>query len=121
MVTRSGNRTSLPRLSTLAASVLVAFGALPAYAVDPTALPTGGQVAAGSAVISQSGARMDVNQATPKAILNWSSFNIGSGAGGHLPQPHPSSVGPQPGVSAPRGFRNPRGPPPHRPKILGEP
>src|SRR4051812_49919977 len=100
MVTRSGNRTSLPRLSTLAASVLVAFGALPAYAVDPTALPTGGQVAAGSAGISQSGARMGVKQATPKAILNWSSFNIGSGAGGQLSPPHPPSVAPDPPMSA---------------------
>src|SRR4051812_50147884 len=100
MVTRSGNRTSLPRLSTLAASVLVAFGALPAYAVDPTALPTGGQVAAGSAGISQSGARMGVNQATPQAIPNWSGFNIRSGAGGHLSPTPPPPRGPYPAVSA---------------------
>jgi large exoprotein involved in heme utilization and adhesion len=80
MVTRARNQRSSRRLNALAASVLVAFGSLPAYALDPTALPTGGQVAAGSAAISQSGAQMDVNQATQRAIINWQSFNIGANA-----------------------------------------
>ncbi|HZO01900.1 MAG TPA: filamentous hemagglutinin N-terminal domain-containing protein, partial [Burkholderiales bacterium] len=91
-MTRKGDRRTLPRLSVLTASVLVAFGALPAYALDPAALPTGGQVAAGSATIGQSGTRMDVNQATQKAIINWSSFNIGSAASVNFAQPNSSSV-----------------------------
>ena len=91
-MTRASDQRSRPRLGVLAASVLVAFGALPAYALDPAALPTGGQVAAGSATISQSGARMDVNQATQKAIINWSSFNIGSSASVNFAQPSSSSV-----------------------------
>jgi filamentous hemagglutinin family protein len=65
---------------------------MPAYALDPAALPTGGQVAAGSATINQSAARMDVNQATQKAIINWSTFNIGSGASVNFAQPNSSSV-----------------------------
>ena len=92
MVTRARNQRSSRRLNALAASVLVAFGSLPAYALDPTALPTGGQVAAGSATISQSGAQMDVNQATQRAIINWQSFNIGANASVNFAQPSASSV-----------------------------
>jgi filamentous hemagglutinin family protein len=91
-VIRTRDKRSYRRLNVVAASVLVAFGVLPAYALDPTALPTGGQVAAGSAAISQSGAHMDVNQATQRAIINWSTFNIGSAASVNFAQPSASSV-----------------------------
>ena len=60
------------------AVLLVTVGALPAHALDPNALPTGGQLTAGTATISQSGSRMNVNQASDRAILNWSTFNIGA-------------------------------------------
>ncbi|WP_404710695.1 YDG domain-containing protein [Sphingomonas sp. MMS24-J13] len=43
-------------------------------------LPTGGKFAAGSGSISQSGAGMQVNQSTTRAIINWNSFSIGSAA-----------------------------------------
>jgi filamentous hemagglutinin family protein len=57
-------------------------------------MPSGGQVAAGQATISQSGPGfMQIDQASQKAILNWESFSIGSG--GHVnffQQQGPSSV-----------------------------
>ena len=56
------------------------------------ALPTGGQVAAGAASITQSANRMDINQSTQKAILNWSSFNIGANAQVNFAQPNASAV-----------------------------
>ncbi|MFM9914042.1 MAG: filamentous hemagglutinin N-terminal domain-containing protein [Methylophilaceae bacterium] len=45
------------------------------------ALPTGGVVAAGSATISSAGSVMNINQATQRAIINWSGgFDVGSNA-----------------------------------------
>jgi filamentous hemagglutinin family protein len=58
----------------------------------PTQLPTGGAVVAGAAVITQSGARMDVNQASQKAIVEWGTFNIGAQAQVNFNQPSASSV-----------------------------
>ncbi|MCF8198369.1 MAG: filamentous hemagglutinin N-terminal domain-containing protein [Sulfuritalea sp.] len=58
----------------------------------PTALPTGGAVTAGQVAISSSGARMDLNQSSSAAIVNWDSFNIGSQAHVNFNQPSASSV-----------------------------
>ncbi|MCX7241650.1 MAG: filamentous hemagglutinin N-terminal domain-containing protein [Burkholderiales bacterium] len=70
-----------------------------AWAAPPTppvpavnALPTGAQVAAGAASITQSATRMDINQSTQKAILNWQSFNIGANAQVNFAQPNASAV-----------------------------
>ena len=61
-------------------------------AIDPSTLPTGGQVVAGQANISQSGTAMTIQQGSDKAILNWSSFSIGSGASVTFQQPTSSSI-----------------------------
>jgi hypothetical protein len=42
------------------------------------AAPLGGQVTAGSAKISQSGATTTITQQTPNASLSWQSFNVSS-------------------------------------------
>ncbi|MBX3452909.1 filamentous hemagglutinin N-terminal domain-containing protein [Ferrovibrio sp.] len=55
--------------------------------VATNALPTGGSVVAGTATITQSGARMDVTQSTQSGIINWQSFNIGSQAWVNFNQP----------------------------------
>lgn len=62
-----------------------------AYGLDINALPAGGQVKAGQAVISQSGSRMDINQSTNKAVINWQTFNIGQNAWVNFNQPSSSS------------------------------
>ena len=46
----------------------------------PTQLPTGAQVTAGSASISQSAATLDINQSSNRAVINWNTFNVGSQA-----------------------------------------
>jgi filamentous hemagglutinin family protein len=51
------------------------------------ALPTGGSVTAGSATIGGSGAAMTVNQTSQRAVIDWSSFNIGNGASVTFAQP----------------------------------
>ena len=61
-------------------------------ATDPNALPTGGQVVAGQANISQSGTAMTIQQSTDKAILNWNSFSVGSNASVAFLQPSSSSI-----------------------------
>lgn len=84
------NRTRNPLTVLLAA---VGFISLPAAAETPvTALPIGGVVSAGSAVISQSGAAMRVNQLTAKAVIDWQSFSIGREANVHFQQPSTSAI-----------------------------
>ena len=81
-------------LSRLLLLVLSALSAVPrsALALDANALPKGAQVSVGAATVSQSGNRMDVNQASERASLNWASFNIGRDAKVQFNQPSSSSV-----------------------------
>jgi filamentous hemagglutinin family protein len=66
---------------------------LPAHAqLAAHALPTGGRVAAGSASISSAGSALRVDQSTNKAVIDWQSFNIGSGASVRFNQPSSSSI-----------------------------
>jgi filamentous hemagglutinin family protein len=60
--------------------------------VGTTALPTGGQVAQGAAAISQAGAVMNINQSTAKAVLNWTTFDIGQNAKVNIVQPGADAV-----------------------------
>jgi filamentous hemagglutinin family protein len=55
-------------------------------------LPTVGQVAQGAANISQSGAVMNITQSTHKAVVNWNTFDIGTGAKVNIVQPGASAV-----------------------------
>jgi filamentous hemagglutinin family protein len=67
----------------MAASVLGAAAAAlagPAFALDPGALPSGAQVTAGQASMTQQGAQLRIDQATNKLVVNWNSFDIGSNA-----------------------------------------
>jgi len=75
----------------LVLSALLAAGGT-AKALDPHALPTGGQVVAGTAAISQAGSAMTINQHTDKMIANWNTFNIGQNASVAFQQPGASSV-----------------------------
>ena len=61
---------------------------------DPAAnaLPTGGQVVAGSVSISENGAAMTVTQGSSRGIVNWKSFDVGAGASVDFKQPDASSV-----------------------------
>ncbi|MDR2325168.1 MAG: YDG domain-containing protein [Acidovorax sp.] len=72
-------------------SVLVAALA-GAGVVMAQALPTGGQVVAGSGQISQSGTQLTVNQGSDRLVTNWQSFNIGAGHSVQFNQPSASAV-----------------------------
>ncbi len=75
---------SLRRAITVA-GIALAGGALAAPAANE--LPTGGNVVAGNATISTSGARMDVLQTSQHTAIDWNTFNIGSAAHVHFEQP----------------------------------
>ncbi len=63
--------------------------------VAPTALPAGGAVRAGAAAISQGGTAanpdLTVNQTSHRAVIEWSSFNIGSSSAVQFNQPDATS------------------------------
>ena len=63
------------------------------FPVHIFALPQGGQVAAGSAQISQPNAQnMHINQATNRAIINWQSFGISYNEAVQFFQPGSTSI-----------------------------
>lgn len=82
---RGKGRRSGHALTLLAASLLLAG---PALAVDPGALPTGGQITAGQGGISQTGQAMTVNQSTQNLIMQWQGFDIGQAASVRFVQPN---------------------------------
>src|SRR5688572_23311989 len=60
---------------------------------NAAAAPTGGQVVGGAATIEQPNAHTTlVNQTTPRAALNWTSFGIGAGESVIFKQPSASAV-----------------------------
>ena len=58
----------------------------------PHQLPTGEQVVGGQAQISRQQAMMTIDQATPRAAIDWQSFDIGSAAHVDIRQPSSQSV-----------------------------
>ncbi|MCO6418712.1 filamentous hemagglutinin N-terminal domain-containing protein, partial [Siccirubricoccus sp. KC 17139] len=72
-------------------ALLPAIGAAQAQSVAPNARPTGGQVVAGSASISQSPNTTTIHQTTDRAAINWQSFNVGSQQSVNFQQPSASS------------------------------
>ncbi len=89
--TRSrSKRGGRARRALLAAALLGA--AAPGWAIDATALPSGGRVVAGQASVVQSGASLDVRQASERLIMDWSRFDIGAQARVGFTQPSAASV-----------------------------
>ena len=81
-------RPSRGRISMLLVSLVAQF--IPSFAY---ALPTDGNVVAGQATVSQANASsMQINQASTQAVINWGTFNVGSGESVRFIQPSASSV-----------------------------
>ncbi len=85
-------RRSAFGLSCLTAAVLLAWGTAPVFALDPNALPSGGRITAGQGSVTQSGATMQINQASPRLAADWQSFNIGANAAVTFNQPNAGAV-----------------------------
>ena len=56
------------------------------------ALPSGGVVSGGVATIAASGPQLNVTQGSARAVIDWNSFNIGSGERVNIAQPSTSSI-----------------------------
>lgn len=80
----------------LAACWLAWGGAAAAQAIAPTTLPLGGVVAQGAATLQGAGSAaapvLNVNQSSQRAVLNWSSFNLGSAGTVNFNQPNAQSA-----------------------------
>ncbi|MBI1195579.1 MAG: filamentous hemagglutinin N-terminal domain-containing protein [Gammaproteobacteria bacterium] len=84
--------TSFRFLSAVAAAITLSTPALAQTPPAPDQLPTSGQIVAGQVGVSQTGAAMDITQSTPRAAINWQSFDIGSRAQVNFVQPSNDSV-----------------------------
>jgi filamentous hemagglutinin family protein len=77
----------------LAVAVAVALVPLGAHAqAGPATLPAGGTVTAGSATLTYSPNKLQIDQSTQKAIVQWDSFSIGSSAWVNFTQPSSSAI-----------------------------
>jgi filamentous hemagglutinin family protein len=56
------------------------------------ALPTGGNVVAGNATITQSNLKVNINQTSQRAVVTWDQFNVGKDASVNFNQPNTSAV-----------------------------
>jgi filamentous hemagglutinin family protein len=93
MVLRVGFKFKLTmaRVRTPAPSRLL-LALLAGYGVQAMALPTGGQVASGNVTIAApAGGSLNITQTTDKGIVNWQTFNVGSGETVNFLQPSASS------------------------------
>jgi filamentous hemagglutinin family protein len=89
-------RTPLrPRLNLLALAVgaFCAAAGAPVHAqLAAGALPTGWNVGSGNVSIVQNGSTLNINQATPQALVNFATFNVGAGALVDIRQPGAASA-----------------------------
>ena len=86
-------KTRSRRSALTAAVLLIATGSVWTQTTLPSnALPKGAQVSAGQVTVNQIGSRLDIQQSTGKAIINWQSFDIGSNAQVRFNQPDANSV-----------------------------
>ena len=86
------HRRHLLLLATTALMPLAVPLAAGLLAPASTTLPQGGAVQGGSATISSQGSTLTVNQTTNSAIINWNTFNIGSGGTVRINMPGATSV-----------------------------
>ena len=68
--------------------IVAAGAALVGTSSPASALPQGGEVAAGAADIAKSQAEMAIHQATENAVINWQSFNIAANERVNIFQPN---------------------------------
>lgn len=81
------------RFLPLAIAALCLAAGTPAQAqLAPGALPTGWNVTSGNVSFVQNGSALNINQATPQALVNFATFNVGAGALVDIRQPGSTSA-----------------------------
>ncbi|MDX2074727.1 MAG: MBG domain-containing protein [Alphaproteobacteria bacterium] len=81
------SRNSLQTSTILTGAVLAMALSQPAYA-----LPAGGNVVAGQAAIATSGTTTNITQATNRALIEWSNFDIGQNETANFIQPSSAAI-----------------------------
>ncbi len=76
---RNHKRAPFARYGVFAAFLAIAGMANVHTAVAASALPTGGQFAAGAGAISSAGNALTINQSSARGVINWQDFSIGQG------------------------------------------
>ena len=77
------------RLAGAAGLVLLEFG----FVEPASANPQGAVVAGGSAQVVQTGpSRLDINQSSNRAVIDWRSFSVGAGEQTNFNQPSAASL-----------------------------
>src|SRR5580698_3792560 len=74
-------------LALLALSSTLGFAQVPKSVPTAAVLPTGGKIAAGSAIIKQSGTTLTVTQKSARLVANWNTFSVGKGDTVNFVQP----------------------------------
>ena len=82
-----GSGKSRVKRGTVAVSAALCVVSLPSFAG-----PTGGQVTAGSAAITQSGTATTINQSSNKAAIDWTKFSVGANESVRFNQPSASAL-----------------------------
>lgn len=91
-VPENAKRCGKTKAAAAVAAVVLALPAPSVYALDANALPSGGQVSAGSGSVAGQGNTLTVSQASQKLAIDWQSFNVGSAATVNFVQPSASAV-----------------------------
>lgn len=86
---RASVKQSHSRLRPSHAAMLCGFGLM---ASTVGAAPTGGQVSAGAAFITQSGATTTIQQASQRAAIDWTGFSVGKTESVRFNQPNASAI-----------------------------
>jgi len=88
----TARRPGMKRPALALSPMALLLGALLASTAGAQALPTGAQVVAGQANVHVNGHQMTITQTTPKAIVHWQGFDIGSGSKVQFNQPGASAI-----------------------------
>src|SRR5437868_15193176 len=96
MAADNTRQNSIPALwgTALSTRAILIVGAM-VMALRPSltlANPTGGVVSGGQATITSNGNTLDIHQTSSRAIIDWRSFDIGSGEKTVFNQPSASSI-----------------------------
>ena len=92
LIWRRRDRASLMRSTALQAAALAVLASPAAAQLAATARPTGGQVSAGQASISDTASKTLITQSSQNAAINWQSYNVGSGQTVQYVQPNTASM-----------------------------
>src|ERR1700733_8218279 len=86
------SRNSLKSSASFGAALAMGLVVAPMLSVPTSANPAGAAVASGGASISNSPGKTEITQTTEGVVIDWKSFNIGSGQSTNFMQPNAQAI-----------------------------